>query len=81
MICSRSTGSGSRWKIRCSTINQSHCGAAKRNTRNLFSCDVADALPRPPFPYVTLNVIVTSAALRKHERPWAIGDIVEVLEA
>jgi hypothetical protein len=32
---------------------------------------------------VSLNVTVTSAisALRKHERPWEIGDIVEVLEA
>jgi hypothetical protein len=30
-----------------------------------------------------LNVTVTSAisALRKHERPWEIGDIIEVLEA
>jgi hypothetical protein len=30
-----------------------------------------------------LNVTVTSAisALRKHERAWEIGDIVEVLEA
>jgi hypothetical protein len=46
MICSRNTGSGSRWKIRCWTIN----AHIVHRPNGIHGYLVTDALPRPSFP-------------------------------
>ena len=49
MICLRSTGSGSRWKIRCWTTSQSHCGpefaeACLFSERGEYHCSVRNCV-------------------------------------
>jgi hypothetical protein len=63
-------------------INQHGCNAGPREQHAGVGLRKADGHPFFAA-IVTLNVTVTSAisALRKHERPWEIGDIIEVLEA